>query len=122
MKYISVVLITSMLLLAGCSTFPGTTIGNKLAKMTLENQKAFADTVAVNAKSIDCAAGYSIGANLYKADNAKIKMATIELLRLVDVNGQEYKDCYKFGIFSAYMGADAELTLMRILEKVGWIN
>lgn len=121
MKYIIAVLIV-VGLLSGCSTFPGTTLGNQLAKMTLENQKSFATTVATNAKSIDCAAGFSIGANLYKSDNAKIKMATLELVRLVDVNGQEYKDCYKFGIFSAYMGADAEITLMRILEKIGWIN
>ena len=109
-------------MLAGCSTFPGTTVGNQLSKMTLENQKKFAETVTANAKSIDCAAAFSIGANLYKSDNAKIKIATVELLRQIDQTTQEYKDCYKWGTFAAYMGADAELTLQRILEKVGWIN
>jgi len=114
--------IVAIFFLISCSTIPGTTVGNQLAKMTLENQKKFEEVVLKNADSIDCAAGFSIGSNIYKADNAKIKMTKNELLRLVDTESEEYKDCYKFGVFGAYMGADAELTLMRLLEKVGMIN
>jgi hypothetical protein len=97
-------------------------MGAELAEKTVENQKAFQEAVISGAKSIDCAAGFSIGANFMRSDNAKVKGSKAELLRVLSPLSKEYNDCYKFGIYGAYAGYDTEITLQRLLEKVGWIN
>jgi len=116
------VLTIALMLLAGCSSVPNLKVGAELAGRVVENQKAFQTAVASGAKSIDCAAGYSIGANFMRSDNAKIKGSRAELLRVISPLSQEYEECYKFGIYGAYVGYDAEITLQRILEKIGAVN
>lgn len=109
-------------LLAGCSITPNLKMGATLAEKVVENQKTFQEAVVSGAKSIDCAAGFSIGANFMKSDNAKIKGSRAELLRVISPLSKEYEDCYKFGIYGAYTGYDTEITLQRIFEKIGWVN
>jgi hypothetical protein len=122
MKYISVVIITSMLLFSGCSLLPSMGAGAKLANEVAKNQTAFQEAIISGSLSIDCATGWTVGARTGMSSNAKIDLTRNSLLAITDVNSKEYKACYKFGLYGALVGAETEWTVQRLLEFLGTIN
>lgn len=121
MKKLLVVLAIGILL-TGCSFLPSMDAGAIFAEKVTKNQAKFQKVIVDGATAIDCATGFTIGASINRSSNAKIELAKKTLLEVVDVNGDIYKKCYKFGVYSAYSGAELEWSVQWLLELLGTIN
>lgn len=116
--------ITVMLavILGGCSMIPGTKTGIDAIKYSAANFKELANLVQQEGASLDCAIAYNIGANIARSSNAKLDLVELKILPYMNTNMDVYKNCYKAGLFGAYTGVNAEITVQRFLEWVGTIN
>lgn len=108
----------ALVLVAGCSTAPSMKIGTHLAEIALTNQQQFADVIMKSTKGMNCAIGYAKGINANQTPSTKMLLAEKELDAVVDKTSPEYKECFKFGVFMAYGGADAEHTFTKLFEKI----
>lgn len=116
------IVIFAIFLFSGCSFLPSMDAGARFAEKVTKNQAKFQKVIVDGATAIDCATGFTIGASINRSSNAKIELAKKTLLEVVDVNGDIYKKCYKFGVYSAYSGAELEWSVQWLLELLGTIN
>jgi hypothetical protein len=121
MKTIIVCVILAAIL-GGCSMIPGTHTGIQAIKYSAANFKELASLVQQEGATLDCAIAYNIGANIARSSNAKLDLVELKILPYVNTNLDVYKNCYKAGLFGAYTGVNAEITVQRFLEWVGTIN
>ena len=121
-KLLVVFIVVVFFAIAGCSFLPSMDAGARFAEKVTKNQAKFQKVIVDGATAIDCATGFTIGASINRSSNAKIELAKKTLLEVVDVNGYIYKKCYKFGVYSAYSGAELEWSIQWLLELLGTIN